>query len=78
MQRSVIQQMKQHQPRSVETRHMHAAVHGTGPLGRVNTWLAVRITTVVGSMWCAYAFVLLTLISLPAAIRSGDSIIIVA
>ncbi len=57
---------------------MHAAVHGTGPLGRVNTWLAVRITTVVGSMWCAYAFVLLTLISLPAAIRSGDSIIIVA
>lgn len=29
-------------------------------------------------MWCAYAFALLTLISLPAAIKSGDPIIIVA
>jgi hypothetical protein len=29
-------------------------------------------------MWCAYAFGLLALISLPSAIRSGDSIIIVS
>ncbi len=29
-------------------------------------------------MWCAYAFALLALISLPAAIRSGDPLIIVA
>jgi hypothetical protein len=29
-------------------------------------------------MWCAYAFALLALLSLPAAIRSGDLIIIVA
>ena len=78
MERSVVQAMKQHIPRSVEMRHAHAAVHGTGPLGRFNTWLAVRITTIVGSMWCAYAFALLTLISLPAAIRSGDPLIIVA
>ena len=78
MERSLVQTMKEHQPRSVEMRHAHAAVHGTGPLGRLNTRLAVRITTVVGSMWCAYAFVLLTLISLPAAIRSHDPIIIVA
>jgi uncharacterized membrane protein len=57
--------------------HAHELVHGTGPVGRFNNRLAVHITTSVGSMWCAYAFVLLTLISLPAAIRTHDPIIIV-
>ncbi|MEY4160384.1 MAG: hypothetical protein RLZZ136_1005 [Pseudomonadota bacterium] len=36
-----------------------------------NGWLAVRITNAVGTMWCAYAFTALALISLPAAIRGG-------
>ena len=78
MEQSVVQTMKAHRPRLVLSRHAHAVVHGTGPLGRFNMWLAVRITTVVGSMWCAYAFALLALISLPAVIRSGDPLIIVA
>jgi hypothetical protein len=30
-----------------------------------NGWLAVTITKIVGSMWCAYAFGALALISLP-------------
>jgi hypothetical protein len=38
----------------------------------------VKITKTVGSMWMAYAFAALTLISLPAAIASGQVIIIVA
>ena len=38
---------------------------------RFNTRVALIVTRVVGSMWCAYAFALLDLISLPAAIRSG-------
>jgi len=56
----------------------HVAVHGAGAAGRFNTWLAVKITKTVGSMWMAYAFAALTLISLPAAIASGQVIIIVA
>ena len=36
-----------------------------------NGWLAVQITKLVGSMWCAYAFAILALISLPAAIQQG-------
>lgn len=36
-----------------------------------NDWLAVKITNVVGTMWCAYAFAALTLISLPEAINGG-------
>jgi hypothetical protein len=58
--------------------HSHEAVHGGGSLGRFNTWLAVRITKTVGSMWMAYIFAAITLISLPAAIASGQVIVIVA
>ena len=43
---------------------------------RFNEWLAIHITKIVGTMWCAYAFALLALISLPAAIRSGTATLI--
>ncbi len=36
-----------------------------------NNWLAINITKVVGTMWCAYAFAALALISLPQAMREG-------
>ncbi len=67
-----------HKPRLVLSHHIHTRVHGDSLAGRINTRLAVGITRVVGSMWCAYLFALLALISLPAAIRSHDPIIIVA
>src|SRR5712692_8541393 len=44
----------------------------------INGKLGLFITTIVGTMWAAYLFTLLALISFPSAIRSGDSIIIVA
>lgn len=53
-------------------------MHGDSGYGRFNAWLAVKITNSVGSMTCAYAFALLTFISLPAAIASHDSLIIVS
>ncbi len=34
---------------------------------RFNTWLAVKVTSGVGTMWCAYAFAALALVSLPSA-----------
>jgi hypothetical protein len=43
---------------------------------RFNTKLAIVITKIVGSMWCAYAFALFDLISLPDAIRAGSSAIV--
>jgi hypothetical protein len=64
--------------RLVLSQDSHGTVHGTGPTGRFNTWLAVRITKTVGSMWMAYIFAAVALISLPAAIASGQVIIIVA
>ena len=43
-----------------------------------NERLAAAITKSVGTMWAAYVFAAIALISLPAAISTGDPIIIVA
>ena len=58
--------------------HPRVAGHKAEPIATVraelsgfNGWLAVKITNGVGTMWCAYAFTALTLISLPAAIQGG-------
>jgi hypothetical protein len=45
-------------------------------INRFNTRVALLITQAVGSMWCAYAFALFDLISLPEAIRSGTAAIV--
>ena len=73
-----IEEARAHLPQLVLNEHVHSKVHGDGVLGRINTRLAVSITKVVGSMWCAYVFALLALISFPAAISSHDPIVIVA
>jgi len=41
-----------------------------------NRRFAVLITHMVGTMWCAYAFTLLALISLPQAISGGTATLI--
>ncbi|MGE5563040.1 MAG: hypothetical protein ACM3ZV_06980 [Bacillota bacterium] len=41
-----------------------------------NSKLAVGITNVVGTMWCAYAFACLALISFPAALRAGTATLV--
>ncbi|MES1198593.1 MAG: hypothetical protein ABUS48_01270 [Pseudomonadota bacterium] len=41
-----------------------------------NGWLAVNITNIVGTMWCAYAFAILAFISLPEAVRGGTASLI--
>jgi hypothetical protein len=43
-----------------------------------NGRIGLLLTTVVGTMWAAYLFTLLALVSFPAAIDSGQSLIIVA
>jgi hypothetical protein len=45
---------------------------------RFNAALAVRVTRGVGTVWCAYAFAALALVSLPAAVRSGDPVVLVS
>jgi hypothetical protein len=47
-------------------------------LARFNAWFAVKVTNGVGTMWCAYAFAALALVSLPSAIRSHDAVVLVS
>jgi len=56
-----------------KTRPVKVADQHVGFNGRV----AVIVTTVVGTMWCAYAFAVLALVALPSAISSGDPLAIV-
>ncbi len=74
---TAINRSKSHIPKLVLTQHGNKAVHGESAIGRFNMRVAVRITKSVGSMWCAYVFALLALISLPSAIASHNSIIII-
>ncbi len=74
---SAVLKAKAHKHKLVLSEHAHAAVHGESVIGLFNTKVAVAVTKSVGSMWCAYAFGILALISLPSAIKSGDPIIII-
>jgi hypothetical protein len=49
------------------TEHEHVGFNGR---------LAMLITNMVSTMWCAYVFALIALISLPAAIQGGTATII--
>jgi hypothetical protein len=55
-----------------------ATMHGTGRISRFNAKVGLRITVIVGTMWTAYLFTLLALVSAPAAFKTGDRIIIIA
>ena len=59
----------------IEKRKQSAKATEDKPSG-FNNWLAVKITNVVGTMWCAYAFTILALVSLPDAIKNGRSALI--
>jgi hypothetical protein len=75
---SEITKAKAHTHKLFLNQHAHKLVHGQSRIGLLNTRLAVKITKAVGSMWCAYAFALIALVSLPAAIMSHNMIIIVS
>jgi hypothetical protein len=50
--------------------------HEGSPLTRFNTWLALKITGSVGTMWCAYVFAGIAAVTLPNAIRGGTTTLI--
>lgn len=46
-------------------------------INAINRRIAEKITAVVSTMWAAYLFAAIALISLPSALRSGDTLTIV-
>lgn len=66
-----------HIPRLVRAAQIRTQVHGAGVFGRFNAAVAVRITKIVGTMYCAYVFTLIALVALPAAIEQGSPTVLV-
>ena len=65
---------KTHQPNArIAGRKTEGVATRKAEHANLNGWLGVKITNVVGTMWCAYAFAGLALISLPAAIKGGTA-----
>lgn len=66
------------------TDHLHKALHPSfrtlalaiREANGFNAKIAVFVTNVVGTMWCAYFFTLIALIGLPAALKPGGEGII--
>jgi hypothetical protein len=68
---------KLHVPRHVSSREIRKQMAGDTAVGQFNDKVAVTITRSVGTMWAAYVFVLISLISFPQALNaflSGDSV----
>ncbi|HET7465890.1 MAG TPA: hypothetical protein VFL29_04440 [Candidatus Dormibacteraeota bacterium] len=59
---------REHKPRLITAATVRPQVHGTGAVGQFNARLAVRITKAVGTMWAAYVFFLIALVSFPQAL----------
>ena len=55
-----------------------STLHGSGPIARFNAKVGLKITVIVGTMWTAYLFTCLALVSAPSAFASGNTLIIVA
>ena len=67
----------EHVPRHITRREILRRMYGDNPVGRFNDFLAVVVTRSVGSMWAAYLFVLIALVSFPQALNAflnGDAV----
>lgn len=64
-----IELRRQHGP--VTREHAHSQLGAGSAASRFNAWLAIQITRGVATMWCAYLFAGIALITLPNAIRGG-------
>jgi hypothetical protein len=53
-------------------------INHPNPIIRFNARLGLGITVVVGTMWCAYLFSVIALLSAPSAFNSGNLTIIIA
>jgi hypothetical protein len=67
-------------PRMVSNAQIKRELHGESVVGRFNNRLAALVTKGVGTMWAAYIFAAIALVSLPGAIAAyqrGDTVLAV-
>jgi len=65
-------ELLEHRARPVKTADVYKEKAST----KFNSWLAVKITNGVGTMWCAYVFAAIAFVGLPAALKPGGEGII--
>src|SRR3954466_5124347 len=61
----------------IESRKRSGPPRTTDPVPGFNGRVAIVLTKLVGSMWCAYVFAALALVALPAALESGSVLALV-
>jgi hypothetical protein len=61
----------------VRTRDLRRLNH-PNPVIRFNARFGLFITVVVGTMWCAYLFTGIALVSAPSAFKSGNKLVIIS
>jgi hypothetical protein len=64
-------------PRHIGSVEIQRQVHGTTAIGGFNAAVAVLVTRVVGTMYCAYVFTLIAFVALPAALAQGSPTVLV-
>ncbi|HEY1222518.1 MAG TPA: DUF1003 domain-containing protein [Acidimicrobiales bacterium] len=52
-------------------------INHQNPFVRLNARFGLKITLVVGTMWCAYVFTIIALFALPSAIKQGTYFVVV-
>ncbi len=66
-----------HVPRLVTSHHVRARMHRDRPIAKFNNAVALLVTRSVGTMWAAYLFLAISLVSLPQALGAflkGDAV----
>ena len=67
----------EHKPRLITSRSVAPTVHGSWPIGRFNSWLAVSITRSVGTMWAAYIFTFIGVGGLVGAVTGNTALALI-
>ena len=67
-------ELRAHKPvKSADLRNLNHQ----NPFVRLNARFGLKITLVVGTMWCAYVFTIIALFALPSAVKQGTYFIVV-
>ena len=54
-----------------------ATVHGPGPIGRFNAKVGLKITLIVGTMWCAYVFSIVGALGIEGALTNNVGLVLI-
>jgi hypothetical protein len=54
-----------------------AQLHGPGPVGRFNAKFGLKVTVIVGTMWCAYVFSVIGAMGIEGALTNNVNLVLI-